>query len=319
MSSSNKTRKSPSPKSSPGSKKSSPGSKKSSPGSKKSSPGSNKSRKSSPSISPNEDLEELKKERLKKMKKKAFNIILQKNPTSLETLLLFSTNSKYKKDFFDYTEISNIKIGKLDVKIETLENKINKLEDFAYENHEKLIVLEQRLGEVDNVEPMEKSIKKEINRIKNEIKAISEKNKKAHDDIEKYELMIEDTIFIREIWVSKKIDDETKQKLTNDYNSFIKANQSKIDKIQRDIEINKEKSFEKKYPNTEPIVIESPDQIPENSVSVGRDLYLINEDAAKFWEFRDKKEIEFRVNMNKWKILNEERDEFKNNIRSIIQ
>jgi hypothetical protein len=300
MSSSNKNRKSPPPNKT-----------RKSPSPKKSSPGSNKSRKSSHSISPNKDLEELEKKRLERLKKKTFNIMLQKNPKSLETLLLFSTNSKYKKQF-KY-------IDELDIKLETLDNKINKLQHFVSENDVILIDLEERLGELNNIEPMKRSIKKEINRIKNEIEAISEKIKKAHDDIEKYELMIEDTSFIHEIWISKNINDETKQKLTNDYNSFIKANQSKIDKIQRDIEMNQQNLFEQNYPHTKPVIIESPDQIPANSVSVGRDLYLINEDASKFWEFRDKKEIKFRINMDKWKKLNEERHEFKNNIRSIIQ
>lgn len=299
MSSSNKNRKSPSPNKT-----------RKSPSPKKSSPGSNKSRKSSHSISPNKDLEELERKRLERLKKKTFNIMLQKNPKSLETLLLFSTNSKYKKQF-KY-------IDELDIKLETLDNKINKLQHFVSENDVILIDLEERLGELNNIEPMKRSIKKEINRIKNEIEAISEKIKKAHDDIEKYELMIEDTSFIHEIWISKNINDETKQKLTNDYNSFIKANQSKIDKIQRDIEINQENLFEKNYPHTKPVIIESPDQIPANSVSVGRDLYLINEDASKFWEFRDKKEIKFQINMDKWKKLNEERHEFKNNIRNAL-
>ena len=277
--SSNKTRKSPSPKKS-----------------------HNKSRKSSPSISPNKEFEKLKKD--------AFNTMLQKDPKSLETFKLFSTNSKYKKQF-RY-------IDELDIKLETLNRKITELEDFASENDLILIDLEERISELNNIEPMKRSVKKQINRIKKEIKPISEKIKKAHDDIEKYELMIEDTEFIREIWISKNIDDSTKQKLTDDYNSFIKVNQSKIDKIQRHIEINKKKSFEKSYPQAKQIVIESPDQIPENSVSVGRDLYLINEDADKFWEFRDKKEIEFRLNMNKWKILNEERNEFKQNIMNAL-
>jgi tetrahydromethanopterin S-methyltransferase subunit B len=284
---SNKTRKSPSPKTSPGSMTES----------KKS---INKTKKS-PSPPNKSEL----------LKQSAFNIFYQNEPKSLDTLKLFSTSTKYKKQF------SNI--DETDIKINTLNEKIKNLEEIVAENKRNKQHLQEQFYQLYNVDPITNTItKKNIKKIKNEMKTIDEKIKKMNDDIEKYEIMIEDTEFIRNIWISNKIDGATKQKLVDDYNKFTKVNQPKIDKILKLIEKNKNKTFEKSYPNVAPVFIESPENIPENAVSVGRDMYLINEDAAKFWEFTNKSETEFQKNMNKLNSLNSEMREFKQNILNII-
>lgn len=216
--------------------------------------------KSSPSKISNKTRKSLSPNKNDDVKDTAFHIFYQANPNLIETLKLFSTNTKYKKQF-SY-------VDELDTKIQTFNNNITKLKNFITESHAKMFNLENRIYELED-DATTKPVKKEINTM---MKSINIEIKKANNDIEKYELMIEDYGFIRKIWISTKIDDATKQTYTDNYNTFIKQNRTKVDKIQKQIEINKKQKSQDKY------------------------------------------ESVFKKNMDKWKILNEERRQFTNDI-----
>jgi septal ring factor EnvC (AmiA/AmiB activator) len=284
---SNKTRKSPSPKTSPGSITES----------KKS---INKTKKS-PSPPNKSEL----------LKQSAFNIFYQNEPKSLDTLKLFSTSKKYKKQFS--------KMDETDIKLNTLNEKLQNLEEIVAEYKRNKEHLQEQFYQLYDVGPITNTIiKKNINKIKNEMKTIDKKIKKMNHDIEKCEIMIEDTEFTRNIWISNKIDDATKQKLVDDYNKFTKEFKRKYEKILKSIKKNENKTFEKTYSNILPVFIESTENIPENAVLVGRDTYLINEDAAEYREFIDKQETEHqKLFISQQELLIKLR-EFKQNILNMI-
>jgi hypothetical protein len=270
-----------------------------SPESKKSKNRTKKSQRS-PKASTKEELDAR-----EKLKESAFNIFYNENPKSLETFKLFSTTPKYKKQFR--------RVDETDIKIETLREKINTLEQFVSENNSLKDTIEEQLQPLYIVDEST-VVKKQMNKLKNEIKFINDKIKKANGEIEKYELMIENAEFIRKIWDSTKIDDAKKQQLTDEYNSLINIQEHKIENIQRRIELNKKKS----YTPSNPVYIDSEEEIPENAVMIGRDLYIINEEATKYMDFIKKREIEFQKNMEKWKMLNDEVRTMKNNISSFL-
>jgi predicted nucleic acid-binding Zn-ribbon protein len=199
---------------------------------KKNSP--NQSNKTRKSLSPKKNSPNKSEE----LKNAAFDIFRQSTPKSLETLKLFSTNKTYKKQF-SY-------IDELDIKLQTFNSNITKLENFISETYAKMNTLEHRLYELDD-DTTSKNVKKEKKKIKSEIEDINNKIKKANNEINKYDLMIEDIEFIRRIWSSKNIDEMTKKTYTEDYNNFIKVNQSKIDEIEKQIEINKKQKDNNKY------------------------------------------------------------------------
>lgn len=255
----------------------------------------------------------------------ALDIFYQANPNSLNAFQLFSTNSKYKKQFR--------KADGLDVKILTLKTKNDKLSEFVNENENKTNVLERRISEIEyrandleengspnnlssgeeyrNLKKEQKNSIKDMKRIRNEIKV-------ANDEIDKNEILIEKTQFLRKIWNSKKIDENTKQTYADKYNKFVDKNQRNVDKIQNEIEKNRKITFNKTYPRIESVFIENPDDVPEESVEIGRDEYLINDDAVKFWDFTHKQRLTYARNSAKWNSLNRERDEFEENIRQAL-
>ena len=91
-------------------------------------------------------------------------------------------------------------------------------------------------------------------------------------------------------------------------------NQRNVDKIQNEIEKNRKITFNKTYPRIESVFIENPDDVPEESVEIGRDEYIINDDAKKYREFVENQHLTYARNSAKWNSLNEERDEFEQNI-----